>query len=230
MATERQLAAARANGAKSRGPKTPEGKRISARNSRKHGLYAQSASPEPESAAHFERLVISYTSIFQPKTPTETALIETMADAWARYQRVIGLQESILHSEILNQAAQDPSLDRSQRRDYAVLAARATTALTAQQPACQLLFRHEGRYARQFSNAFDRLQKMRKRTARPAAEFENLQSAQPQIFEPAAPANHLLRNEPDFNRPHPHRHACHPHPNPTPIIKVSNQIKDFRDR
>ena len=51
MPTDKQKAASRANGARSRGPKTPEGKARSARNSLNHGLLARAILLEGESHA-----------------------------------------------------------------------------------------------------------------------------------------------------------------------------------
>ena len=57
MSTEKQIAANRANGARSRGPKTPEGKARAARNSTRHGLLARSILREGESRDRFDHLL-----------------------------------------------------------------------------------------------------------------------------------------------------------------------------
>ena len=76
--------AARTNGAKSQGPRTTEGKQKSAANSLRHGLYAQTLPNDPESEAEFRELLPTLIDQYQPTTPIERRIIETMAHAIAR--------------------------------------------------------------------------------------------------------------------------------------------------
>jgi hypothetical protein len=57
MATDKQKAASRANGALSRGPKTPEGKARSARSQLNPGLFTQAILLKGESRERFEEIV-----------------------------------------------------------------------------------------------------------------------------------------------------------------------------
>jgi hypothetical protein len=92
MATDKQIAASRANGARSRGPKTPEGKARSARNSLDHGLLARSIVLESESRERFDDLMRSLNDTFRPSNPFEHLLIGKMAAAHWRQIRVWTLQ------------------------------------------------------------------------------------------------------------------------------------------
>ena len=67
--TEAQREAARINGAKSRGPITEEGKAISSRNSRKHGLAARKFVLEDEDQAEYDALLTGYRQSFSPADP-----------------------------------------------------------------------------------------------------------------------------------------------------------------
>ena len=88
MSSDRRIAASRANGAKSRGPKTPEGKAVSAANSARstgpvtpegkarssqnalrHGLLSQSIVLPTESAAAFEEILSGLRDELRPETP-----------------------------------------------------------------------------------------------------------------------------------------------------------------
>ena len=57
MSSLRQTLASRANGARSLGPATPQGKRRSSQNATTHGLLARCIVMENESTAAFEALV-----------------------------------------------------------------------------------------------------------------------------------------------------------------------------
>ncbi len=69
MPTDKQITASRANGARSRGPKTPEGKARSARNSTHHGLLARVLLLEGESRDRFDELVCTLNASSTPAPP-----------------------------------------------------------------------------------------------------------------------------------------------------------------
>jgi len=66
MATQKQIDAAHANGALSRGPKTPEGKARSARNATRHGLLSKIVLLDNEGREGFQELFENYTRRFGP--------------------------------------------------------------------------------------------------------------------------------------------------------------------
>ena len=100
MSSQARIDASRANGAKSRGPITPEGKLASSRNSLKHGLLAKTVVLAGESKEDFIELLASYQEEHQPETPTEETLIENMAAARWRQQRVWNMETAGLDQEI----------------------------------------------------------------------------------------------------------------------------------
>ena len=57
MRTPKQIAASRANGARSKGPVTAQGKRNSSRNSIRHGLFADTIVLEEEKKDEFFELL-----------------------------------------------------------------------------------------------------------------------------------------------------------------------------
>jgi len=81
---------ARLNGAKSKGPVTPEGKAISSRNALKHGLSQQIANHvtiRGEKDADFDAFRDSYFQRFQPADQAESDLVDTLAMAQWRIRR-----------------------------------------------------------------------------------------------------------------------------------------------
>ncbi len=73
---------ARINGAKSRGPITPEGKSIAAMNAFKHGRYSK---PSPvlrtEDESAFRQLLADYQAHLAPQSPIELRLVHEIASA-----------------------------------------------------------------------------------------------------------------------------------------------------
>jgi len=92
MASEKQIAANRANAAKSTGPRTPAGKAIVSRNGARHALLAKSFVLRSECPERFETFVESFYAEYNPSTPTETALVDTMATARWRLIRMSNLE------------------------------------------------------------------------------------------------------------------------------------------
>jgi len=108
MPSESKSRAARVNGARSRSPKTPEGKCNSSHNGVRHGLLARRLLLDRESAARFYELVNEVRREFDPRTPAETAAVETMA--WCRWRqlRLWTLESAAINFEIMKQPTPAP--------------------------------------------------------------------------------------------------------------------------
>jgi len=81
MSSEKRINASQANGRKSQGPITPEGKQIVARNAESHGLLAQSIVMEGEDKDRFHAMLARIVSEHLPQTDSELELVQTMAVA-----------------------------------------------------------------------------------------------------------------------------------------------------
>jgi hypothetical protein len=149
--SDKQLAANRANAAKSTGAKTPEGKRNSSRNATKHGALCHTIVLEGESCSRFAALLASFQAEFNPQTPCEQALVDTITAARWRILRLWSLETAGMSYQIRQHA--DAHLQET-------AATRASLALRhygeggLQQ---ELLSRYETRFDRQFHRAVERL-------------------------------------------------------------------------
>jgi hypothetical protein len=109
MASEKQKAASRANGAKSRGPVTPEGKLRSRRSSLsqspalpgplsqnkvERAMLARTVVLDGESRPRFHALMTSLQEELKPETTIENLLIHKMAVAHWRLMRSWGMERS----------------------------------------------------------------------------------------------------------------------------------------
>jgi len=153
--SEKQLAANRANAAKSTGPKTPGGRRNSSRNATTHGLLANSILIDGESKPRFLQLVASLVNEFEPSTPSEHMLVETMAVARWRLMRIWTLEAAAINHEQRLQSGTDAEENPPVRTAMAV-------DKLAERRGRENLSRNEVRYDRQYHRAADRLRLLKR--------------------------------------------------------------------
>jgi hypothetical protein len=158
---------ARLNGAKSHGPKTPEGKARSSQNALRHGLTAESPTLPTESQDDFQTLLNAYLDRYHPADAIETELVQTLAITRWRLRRV-GLIESCMLENEMEQSRVHLSWQFTEIGDDNRLAF-AFRNLANGGRAMDLLIRYEASLTR----AYDRA----------AKQLDQLQ-------------NHKLRNEP----------------------------------
>jgi hypothetical protein len=107
MRTPAQQAASRANGARSRGPKTAAGKRRSSRNALRHGLLARATVLQRESLAGFQNMLRQHIECIAPRNPVEQAAVEDMCAAAWRIRRLWCIERKTLDLEIATQRSPD---------------------------------------------------------------------------------------------------------------------------
>jgi hypothetical protein len=110
MTSDRRKKSSRANGAKSHGPTTPDGKKRSSQNAVQHGLLAQCVLLTGEDAKNFEILVQNHKRRFQPADGIEFGIVEEMCSAYWRLHRVWTIETEALNHQISMQPAGSPVL------------------------------------------------------------------------------------------------------------------------
>lgn len=93
----RRLAANRQNAKCSTGPKTPEGKATSSRNSYKHGIFSASLVRQGELENHdssvFETIVDAIAGYYQPDGFMEQLLVEKITTETMRFRRLLWFEQ-----------------------------------------------------------------------------------------------------------------------------------------
>jgi hypothetical protein len=181
MATEKQIQANRANAKRSTGPVTEKGKQASSLNARCHDQLSTCVVLKAEATPLFDDLMNSLLDEFQPQTPNETALVETMAVARWKIWRNWTFHTALMEVETVKQ---DPSAGNAP-----VIHALAFKSLTDSSHALHLLHRYEVSLDRQYSRALNNLLKVR------AARNQNPPPAPVEQVE--APPEQKLPNEPN---------------------------------
>ncbi len=101
MSSELKSETSRANGAKSRGPKTAEGRETSSHNSFKHGFTAKKTIVlECENQEQFKIMRSDYTVTYQPGSAVEHDLVSEMVACRWRMQRLRLIETALIDSEM----------------------------------------------------------------------------------------------------------------------------------
>jgi hypothetical protein len=165
MATQSQIDANRINAQKSTGPKTPEGKAKSRRNALQHGLTAKTCMLADEDPDDLLDLTEEIREKFDPQDTDEDFLIERMAKARIRYNRIMPIEASIFNLRLVVDKAPPPLMEaqgETCQRAWAYMRdANGGNALSK-------LSRYETTLLREYDRSRQELEKMQKiRAARP---------------------------------------------------------------
>jgi hypothetical protein len=150
MSTLRQIISARANGARSRGPVTAQGKSRSSQNAIRHGLFARCVVTDNESADGFHQWRQQYMERFGPFEGVELAVVEEMVAASWRLRRVWALETRVINDALASQ----PPGDEMTRT---VAAFRSL----ARGPELDLIHRYETRFNNMFQKSLYNLYLLR---------------------------------------------------------------------
>ncbi len=222
MRTERQIEASRANGAKSRGPKTTDGKARSSQNSLRHGFLSKTLVLKTESKEAFHALFLTLGDVVKPRDAFEDELFFVMVAARWRSVRLWAIEGSGLDGEIekLNQPTEPAA-----RNAAKAFRNRSETTLP------ELIRRYDDGYDRQFGRAYKLLMQYRKDNqgygpglTAPLAPIEPDAPVQPvqHVPEPQSPPTHENSETNPSASPEPAQPAA---PQPAKAAKVGrNQL------
>src|SRR5260370_41082828 len=148
----------RRNGAKSRGPKTPEGRAKSALNSVTFGMSAKTLILQNENPNRFLRMLNSYVEYLKPSNQVEIDLVSDMVVARWRLRRIWRYETAMLDIEMDAQALNFEKRFITHDEDM-----RGSLAFS-QLGGLNTAMRYEVHLSRVYRRAFAELQKIAKRT------------------------------------------------------------------
>jgi hypothetical protein len=164
-ASDKQIAANRANSKKSTGAKTEIGHRNSARNSTRHGVLSSVVLLEGESRERFAALVNALHTEYQPETSTELQYIQKAAVALWRQMRTWAVETAGITHEMKLQAE---SVLHENAATRAMLAFRS---LAGNSRHLELMSRYEHRFDREHYRALEALDRRRDRKIAARSQF-----------------------------------------------------------
>jgi hypothetical protein len=191
--TQKQIEAARANGARSKGPVTEAGKQKSSLNNLKHGLDSKIVVLNGEDGEYYVRFTAEYMDHYDPQTPVERDLVNDIVSARWRINRAMAMQTASLDLEVDRQRkAVEAEFIKT---DEPTRCALAFAKLTGEGPSFTALDRHEARLRRTIEKATAQLEALQKARKERETEIcrdepENAEPAPAQ--EDAAPESRLI--------------------------------------
>ena len=185
MTSELKSESSRANGAKSHGPKTAEGREKSSHNSFKHGFTAKKTIVlECENKEQFQQVLGYYTVTYQPGSAVEEDLVSEMVACRWRMQRLRLIETALIDSEMDREL---PDVETPEDPGYQL--AFAFRRLVDESRAISLASRYESR--------LHRIHERTHRTLRELQQTRQQQAAQPPVQpEPSAPGPELVPTQP----------------------------------
>jgi hypothetical protein len=145
MSTPNRVEINRANAQHSTGPKTEAGKQKSSLNALRHGLTGQIVVMPTEDLQAYQLHLKSFTEEYNPQGATESNLVQALADASWRLNRVAALESNVL------------ILGITQEGDPIQGALSIAAALESQSKALANLSMHSQRLSRQFERTVTQL-------------------------------------------------------------------------
>jgi hypothetical protein len=197
---------ARANGAKSRGPKSAATRAKSSLNATSHGFTAHNTVLlQCEDPNLCQKIRAEYLATYTPATPAEEVLVDEMIVARWRIQRLWTIETALFDREV---SRQQPEMEKAAQPNPAANLALAFRALADESYSLALLSRYESRLHRMHERTYRTLRQLQQ---------ERQQPAQPDA-PPSAPSKQDVPPEPvDRNR-----EASAPKPVPTPGSEEKN--------
>jgi hypothetical protein len=201
MTSDLKSATSRANGAKSHGPKTPEGREKSSRNSLDHGFTSKNNIVlECENEDDFQEMLCYYADTYQLGSPVEEVLVTDMVAARWRMQRLRLIETALLDSEMQRELPEAETTD-----DPAFQLAFAFRRLVDESRGISLASRYESRLHRIHERSHRTLRELQQTRTQWTSEPVSPEPVHPEPpaptaepVEEAVPAqdDKKLRNEP----------------------------------
>jgi hypothetical protein len=151
MSTQQRVDSSRANGAKSRGPVTPEGRARSRAARLTHGLTSADLLINGESQEEFNAFREEYLADYQPQTRPQFDLVDQLVAIRWRLNRVIALQGALMDIQI---ERQQPEIDREFEGGGGIRAAIAYQHLCDDSRGLESLHRREARLSAELRLTF----------------------------------------------------------------------------
>jgi hypothetical protein len=154
----RRILASRANGARSKGPATLEGKRRSSQNAIRHGLLARCIVLDKESSDSFEALLSQHLDRLQSADGVEFGMVEEMVSSYWRMRRAWAIETRMLEDA---SSAAPESVSAPETPSDPVGSITAAFISLANSPALALMHRYETRLHLVYQRSLQNLLLMR---------------------------------------------------------------------